>query len=231
MSQDNFYSSASDCSITPACGCLLCIRGPPACMSRDRASWVTIVHTTFFALHHKQPEKLCFSLKTSVYPFVIMHWKALGLAEKNTNNWQKLIIDTLSHSPHLFATGAHLVAKSGYWALRDTSATDPWALSTPRNKTRRAAVARYVAAATMQLPASPSSPTRMEATQNSHAHIGPIRNKSHLTNSCSFTTTPLLPPLRLDPIHTMESDACRFQDRRGTSPPFSSISLVLIIFL
>jgi hypothetical protein len=59
-----------------------------------------------------------------------MHWKALGLAEKSmrfykdvwyilalmltyldTNNWQKLIIDTLSHSPHLFVTGAHIVAK------------------------------------------------------------------------------------------------------------------------
>ena len=36
---------------------------------------------------------------------------ALMLTHLDTTNWQKLIIDTLSHSPHLFVTGAHLVAK------------------------------------------------------------------------------------------------------------------------
>jgi hypothetical protein len=90
----------------------------------------TIVHVVFFALHHKQPEKQCFSLKTAVYPYVTMHWEALGLDEKSmlfiiltlntpltylffvdTTNWHKLIIDTLSHTPHLFVTGAHLVAR------------------------------------------------------------------------------------------------------------------------
>lgn len=68
----------------------------------------------------------------------------------------------------------HLTCRSGYWGLRDF--TDPWTMSTPRNKTRRAAVARYVAAATMQLPASPDSPPRTEPAQVSH--LGPMRHRA-----------------------------------------------------
>lgn len=80
------------------------------------------------------------------------------------------------------------LCRSGYWALRDN--TDPWTLSTPRNKTRRAAVARYVAATSMQLPAAPSSPPRtdMQGTQ-----LGPMRRiPSPKSNTCNFPTSMLV---------------------------------------
>jgi hypothetical protein len=43
----------------------------------------TITHVIFFSLHHQQPDKQFFPLKTVVYPFVKMHWNVLGLAEKS----------------------------------------------------------------------------------------------------------------------------------------------------
>lgn len=86
-----------------------------------------------------------------------------------------------------------LSRRSGYWGLRDTT-DDPWTLSAPRNKTRRAQMARYVAATSMQLPVMPTRDISYSPPSSppSTSAPGPIRSHTTSVSQCSTTLNSML---------------------------------------
>eukprot|EP01112_Ceratiomyxa_fruticulosa_P004254 TRINITY_DN1470_c0_g1_i4.p1 TRINITY_DN1470_c0_g1~~TRINITY_DN1470_c0_g1_i4.p1 ORF type:complete len:421 (-),score=86.26 TRINITY_DN1470_c0_g1_i4:221-1483(-) len=83
----------SSCSLPLGEGCcIFCQRGLPPCSLPP--SWSFIMKVTLYTLHHHFKEKTFFSLSKEVYPFIQIHWNALG-TKGYAGNWKRQIQDIL----------------------------------------------------------------------------------------------------------------------------------------
>jgi len=119
-----YVSSSFEYLMHAPCNCILCTQGKPPCLCVQDPSWTTIVSVILYVLHHHNPDRPYFPLKSYVYPYVVSHWSELVLPNKNTQRWKKQILDALSHGTRLFATGQQAFLKNGYWGLK--CRIDPW---------------------------------------------------------------------------------------------------------
>jgi len=149
-----YLSSSLEYPAQTPCKCILCTQGKPACLRVQDPSWTTIVWVILFVLHHHNPERLYFPLKSFVYPYVVAHWSDLVLHNKNTQRWKKQILDALSHGTRLFATGQYTFFKNGYWGLK--CKIDPWSVKEDGKLLEEVK--------SPQSPHSPESPTQTNVT-------------------------------------------------------------------
>jgi len=115
---------------TEPCVCILCVREAPLCLTSRSPHWKRIVHVVLFVLHRKHSSLDYFNVKNHIYPFVKAHWERLALEKKETDRWQKQILDALAHGVGVFRSGQKVLYHTGYWRLCNVN-DDPWLTMRP----------------------------------------------------------------------------------------------------